>query len=211
MKRNVVMAVLALSAAGSAGAEVTVDATTMELVIPSLTYRGNQYSARLSHEGGCFRPYEVRRLADSGATRATFTHAGFDFSSGDDQPEWESSDGYLSAWAALAYPDGYEWGSALWYTPYDYAGQTGEIYIQDMGAVSLDSVTAPPSDWNYTDGMTDNPLMVGHVYVVRTREGGYAKFEVISVSDMSGVTQESFDPNAWTVEIDYVYTSGTTF
>jgi len=212
MKVKMLTAAMVMAVSGAAGAEVTVDAQTLELVIPSLNFGGDYYSARLNYRNGCFTPYEILPLSSGGggATRVTLTHDGFDFSTNDGQPAWEQSDGYLSAWTSLAYPPGHEWGSALWLSPYEYASQTGQISIQDMGAVSLDSVTTVPSDWSYTEGMTENPLMVGHVYVVRARDG-YAKFEVIAVSDMSTVTQESFDPGAWTVEIDYVYTSGTTF
>ena len=213
MKAKMATAAMVLAMAGTAGAEVTVDPTTLELVIPSLNFGGDYYSARLNYAGGCFHPYEVLPVdsGGGGATRVTMTHDGFDFSAGSAPSDWDNTDGYITAWAAISYPAGYEWGSALWFSPYGYASQTGEIYVQDMGAVSLDSVTAAPSDWTYTDGMSDNPLIEGHVYVVRTREGGYAKFQVISVTDMSGVTQDDFDPTIWQAEIDYVYSSSGTF
>ncbi|GAB6042506.1 hypothetical protein [Endothiovibrio diazotrophicus] len=211
MKAKMAMAAVLLAVGGVASAEVTVDSQTLEMVIPSLNFGGDYYSAKLSYANGCFVPYEILPLTtSSGATRVTMTHEGFDFSTGNTAPEWEQSDGYITAWAAVGFPSGYEWGSALWFTPYQFANAANGIYIMDLGEVSLDSVTTVPSDWSYAEGMTDNPLIVGHVYLVHARDG-YAKFQVVSVSDMTGVTQDDFDPTVWSAEIDYVYTSGNSF
>lgn len=209
MKAKIVMGVAMVVIGGAASAEVTVDTQTLEMVIPSLTYGGSAYSARLSYANGCFVPYEILPLSVSGGTtptRVTINHDGFDFSEVNGSPAWEQSDGYITAWANLDYPAGYEYGSALWYTPYEYASEQSGLYIQDMGAVSLDSITSVPSDWSYTSGMTDNPLIVGHTYVARARDG-HVKFQVVSV----GVTGDFSDSTEWTADIDYVFTSGSTF
>ena len=67
---------------------------------------------------------------------------------------------------------------------YDAQGSTYLIYapldtkIQDAGYVSLRDVDfAPPAGWS-TDGTVE--AIVGHSYIVYTRDGHYAKFEVIA-------------------------------
>ncbi|HEY6572981.1 MAG TPA: hypothetical protein VI198_06640 [Candidatus Eisenbacteria bacterium] len=67
---------------------------------------------------------------------------------------------------------------------YDAQGSSYLIYaptdtkIQDAGFVALRDVDfAPPSGWS-TDGVVE--AIVGHSYIVYTRDGHYAKFEVIA-------------------------------
>lgn len=62
-------------------------------------------------------------------------------------------------------------GSFLIYTPVD-------TKIQDAGYVALRDVDfAPPAGWS-ADGVVE--AIVGHSYIVYTRDGHYAKFEVIA-------------------------------
>lgn len=62
-------------------------------------------------------------------------------------------------------------GSYLIYAPTD-------TKIQDAGYVALRDVDfAPPAGWS-TDGVVE--AIVGHSYIVYTRDGHYAKFEVIA-------------------------------
>jgi len=67
---------------------------------------------------------------------------------------------------------------------YDAQGTSFLIYaptdtkIQDTGYVALRDVDfAPPAGWS-TDGIVE--AIVGHSYIVYTRDGHYAKFEVIA-------------------------------
>jgi hypothetical protein len=79
-------------------------------------------------------------------------------------------------------------GHYLVYTPTD-------TKIQDAGYVDLIDVDfAPPSGWS-ADGVVE--AIVGHSYIVLTRDGNYAKFEVVSRSS-TGMTMDwayQIDPN----------------
>lgn len=67
----------------------------------------------------------------------------------------------------------------IWYeTPsgHYYVVAPSDTKIQDAGYVQLVDVDfAPPSGWS-TDGVVE--AIVGHSYIVLTRDGNYAKFEV---------------------------------
>lgn len=77
-------------------------------------------------------------------------------------------------------------GHFLIYTPTD-------TQIQDAGYVALRDVDfAPPSGWS-ADGVVE--AIVGHSYIVLTRDGNYAKFEVIS----RGTNSMTFD---WAYQTD---------
>jgi len=77
-------------------------------------------------------------------------------------------------------------GHYLVYTPTD-------TQIQDAGYVALRDVDfGPPSGWS-ADGVVE--AIVGHSYIVLTRDGNYAKFEVIS----RGTNSMIFD---WAYQID---------
>ena len=82
---------------------------------------------------------------------------------------------------------------------YDYAGGSfliqvpSDTKIQDAGYVSLVDVDfAPPTGWS-ADGIVE--AIVGHSYIVLTRDNHYAKFEVKSRS----ATSMTFD---WAYQID---------
>jgi len=79
-------------------------------------------------------------------------------------------------------------GSDLVYVPSD-------TKIQDAGFVALRDVDfAPPSGWS-TDGIVE--AIVGHSYILLTRDNHYAKFEVKSHSGTSMVLDWAYqiDPN----------------
>jgi hypothetical protein len=69
----------------------------------------------------------------------------------------------------------------IWYeTPsgHYYVVAPVDTKIQDAGYVQLRDVDfAPPSGWS-TDGVVE--AIVGHSYIVLTRDGNYAKFEVMA-------------------------------
>ena len=67
--------------------------------------------------------------------------------------------------------------------------------IQDAGFVALRDVDfAPPSGWS-ADGQVE--AIIGHSYIVLTRDNHYAKFEVKSRSNASMVLDWAYqiDPN----------------
>ena len=79
-------------------------------------------------------------------------------------------------------------GSDLVYVPSD-------TKIQDAGFVALRDVDfAPPAGWS-TDGIVE--AIVGHSYILLTRDNHYAKFEVKSHSGTSMVLDWAYqiDPN----------------
>jgi hypothetical protein len=68
-----------------------------------------------------------------------------------------------------------------------------DTQIQDAGYVALVDVDfAPPSGWS-ADGVVE--AIIGHSYIVLTRDGNYAKFEVVA----RGSSTLSFD---WAYQID---------
>jgi hypothetical protein len=209
MNKLALTAALLLGAASICQAEneVTVDPTTLRLTIPTVVYLGTNYSAQLGFNGSCFVVEQL--LPKSTSQQTNLTHEGFDFSAGAAAPnDWNSTDGYITVWAARAYPAGYAYGAGFWWTPAD--SDSSVIPIQDMGTVALSSVTAVPSNWAYVAGTGDYPLMTDHVYVVKARDG-YAKFKVLSMSGMEYAVDTNWDPFRWTVAVEYAYTSGTSF
>lgn len=83
------------------------------------------------------------------------------------------------------------------YTPYDPAA------IKDYGAVTLTSITSVVASQIVT---SNAPAMVqNHVYVLKTKEGNYAKFIVTNLPDPLSTS--------WNVSIEYYYQSdgSTTF
>src|SRR5690349_8918758 len=86
----------------------------------------------------------------------------------------------------------------IWYeTPsgHFYVVAPSDTKIQDAGYISLIDVDfAPPSGWS-TDGVVE--AIVGHSYIVLTRDGHYAKFEVKSrgTGSMTMDWAYQIDPN----------------
>jgi hypothetical protein len=136
-----------------------------------------QESAELSYEN----VFDTPRPAGSNAliTNALLndTASGWDFSGYTPRPLLDSrTDIWYEATG----------GHFLVYTPVD-------TQIQDAGYVALRDVDfAPPSGWS-ADGVVE--AIVGHSYIVLTRDGNYAKFEVIG----RGTDNMTFD---WAYQID---------
>jgi len=167
--------------------------------LPSLTYKGSLYSAKLIYNGSCWNHQDLTKLSSSATKTATAGHNGFDFSAGDASPVWDNTDFYITSWAAIKYPSGYAYGDGLWVTSYD----SNQLPAIDQGEVSLDSVVDIPTDWSIPEGTTDYPLIQNHVYIVKGRDG-YGKFKVTSVIDSTAIEKME-------VDIEYVYTSGSSF
>jgi len=133
---------------------------------------------------------------------ATLTHSGFDFSEdaggSPTTGDVENSDGEIIGWspAPTVWDNGD--GNSVWWRSDENTETTN--YTKDMGEVTLASVTSVPTEWDGTTDASLPPLQVGHVYVVKCLDG-YAKFLVKAVR---------VDP-AWEADVDYVYTSGSSF
>jgi len=133
-------------------------------------------------------------------TSVTLTHAGFDFSEGTEPANWDTNDGHTTNWPA--FPTIHEtksYSTYVWFEP--FANTADANYVKDMGAVALSSVMQVPTQWDAGPGLTLEPLLVGHVYVIKCLDG-YAKFLVKSID------ATEFD---WAVEVEYAFTAGTTF
>lgn len=198
------MAALSLAGAAQAENEVTVDATTLRLTLPTVVYQGSSYSATMGFNGSCFVVEELTPKS----SQVTLTHDGFDFSAGATAANWDVTDGYLTVWTNQDYPSGHAYGSGIWWSPYDTSST--ETPIQDMGEVALASVTTIPTNWTYVSGTGVYPLMVNHTYVVKARDG-YGKFKVVSISGLEYAQNNNWDPYRWQVVAEYGYTSGTSF
>ena len=138
-----------------------VNGTTYYYAVSAVDDAG-QESADLSYEN----VFDTPRPEGTGAVLTNaFTNtadAGWDFSLADNRSS-------LDAQADIWYDA--QGSSYLIYAPSD-------TKIQDAGYVALRDVDfAPPSGWS-TDGVVE--AIVGHSYILYTRDGHYAKFEVIA-------------------------------
>lgn len=139
--------------------------------------------------------------SNGAAKSATLTHSGFDFSKdvggSADVGDVPDADGDVVGWspAPTVWTD--EGGNSVWWR--SRANNETTNFTKDMGAVSLASVIAVPTTWDGTTDTSLPSLQVGHVYVVKCLDG-YAKFLV-----------KAIDAQAWTVDVDYQYTSGSSF
>ena len=137
----------------------------------------------------------------TGYTSVTLTHQGFDFSAGAIPSDWDASDGHTTNWPGLpAINPDKAYGPYVWFTP--FANTETESFTKDMGAVALESVTTVPATWDAGAAQVLEPLSVGHVYVVKCRDG-YAKFLVNAVHP-----EQEF---VWSVDVEYAFTSTATF
>ncbi|MCT4661545.1 MAG: hypothetical protein N4A40_06745 [Tissierellales bacterium] len=113
----------------------------------------------------------------------TLTHNGFDFSEAElrlDDVEWDAEfdarkDGSLVFWEPVL-GDQYEEGLWIRYGDENILKNV----TADLGQVSFDSVKNI-SDAEFTEAAPK--LIVGHIYIVKTRENGYAKIEVLSLDE----------------------------
>jgi hypothetical protein len=128
---------------------------------------------------------------------AVIGHGGFDFSAGiSDTTNWENNDGDVISWYPNSgnhpmYPNN---AGYLWFRN-DNVSSDYQTRTVDLGEVELNSVTAIPASWD----TLPPPMLPGHVMVVKCKDG-YAKFKVNSI-----------DEQAWTANVDYVFTSGNEF
>ena len=199
--------------------DVTV-ATDFMITIPKLKYQENYYSATLDYNGMCWTARDIEPVtpsnepATSGSTTptenkfSTIDHSGFDFST--NEHGTNSQDFYITAWPTSDFGSSYAWGSGVWISSASNELSYGAVSVLDQGNVDLASVTNIPSnsDFVLSSEEVDPPLQVNHVYLIKALDG-YAKFKVISISP---------DPfsgdnliNDMKIEIEYVYTSGSSF
>ncbi len=131
----------------------------------------------------------------------TLKHSGFDFSEGIVPASFETSDGHTTNWPAQpTINPAKEYGPYVWFVP--FANTDTENFTKDMGEVALSAVLDVPTEWDAGAGLTLEPLEVGHVYVIKCRDG-YAKFLVKAV--------DPSQDREWAVDVDYGFTAGTTF
>jgi len=127
----------------------------------------------------------------------TLKHDGFDFSSDAIPASWEDSDGETVNWAPYPTVNQLSYTDYVWWRT--FSNDDNNNYTKDMGAVSMSSVISVPTTWDGGQDQELSPLQVGHVYVVKCLDG-YAKFLV-----------KSIDAVNWTADVEYEYTTGTTF
>jgi len=134
----------------------------------------------------------------------SLNHWGFDFATGTNTDEVNKTDGATCNWnpdyvvttvEGTTYPS---YSTYIWWSG-GYAYLDVDASIKHMGEVELSSITSAPSSWDSGSGLC--PLLVDHIYVVKCSPEGYAAFKVTSFEATGN----------WTAEVEYVYTSGTTF
>lgn len=143
---------------------------------------------------------------ESGANTITVTHGdGVDFSEGKNTSEWEKQDGYAVFWSpSNAYVEEEAYNEGVWYG--NAASDGNSLYIYDAGEVALDSIkSVDESKWvQYNEPL--HSLQVGHVYVVKARNG-YAKFKVTAVV----APKSEDDTQNLSFSANYNYSSTTSF
>ena len=138
----------------------------------------------------------------STAKTATLAHWGFDFSEGVSGSEAggdvDNADGETIGWSPwpTVWTDG--GGTSVWWRSRENTADTN--FTKDMGEVTLASVTTVPTTWDGTTDASLPALQVNHVYVVKCIDG-YAKFLVTALRVDTG----------WEADVEYEYTSGTSF
>jgi hypothetical protein len=142
-----------------------------------------------------------QRAAGHDYASVTLKHSGFDFSGGVVPPTWETSDGHTTNWPPTPSINPEKaYGAYVWFEP--FANTNTQCFMKDMGTVTLESVTAVPTEWDGGPGVLMEPLAVDHVYVIKCLDG-YAKFLVKAIYPQQ--EQE------WAVDVEYAYTAGSTF
>lgn len=130
-----------------------------------------------------------------GVKTTTLTHGGFDFSNGiggsfegeGTAVEGADFDGEVIGWHPTGSGQGIYWRN-------DQDGLMNEQ--QSMGAITLAEVTEVPKGIN-SEGI--EALTVGHVYVVKCKDG-FAAFKVLDVNSED-----------WEVSVEYMFTTELTF
>jgi len=139
-------------------------------------------------------------IANSGQN--ILAHRGFDFSQADFRldsdaydPEFKArKDGSIIFWEPVEAGDEGR-GEQVWIECWNEEAHINTV--ADMGAVSFESVT---DGSNAVFNNISPYLQVGHVYIVKTREGGYAKIYVLST-----------DPDNMTAEVKWQYSQNGQF
>ncbi len=128
---------------------------------------------------------------------ALLTSTGFDFSAGALISN-EFSDGRVVVLAPPpnATPAGMDAGY-LWFWP--VLNTSSQNYTRDMGEVELESVNLVPGDWDGGPGVPLQPLITGHVYITKCKDG-YVKFLV-----------KALDPSKAEMGVEYSYSSTESF
>lgn len=135
--------------------------------------------------------------SDGSYKTAELGHFGFDFSAGEEPIQYTDSDGEVIGWQ----PGGemhsdYPSGEHLWWRN-DQVTEGTPNETRSMGAVDIESVKEAPATWEVSPNIT--PLLVGHVYVAKCRDG-YVKFEVTAL-----------DLEEWTATVKYMFSSSRSF
>lgn len=134
--------------------------------------------------------------AEGNVKTATLTHGGFDFSTGlggsfegeGTAIEGADFDGEVIGWR----PGGGGYGTGIYWRN-DQEGLQNEQMA--MGPIDLIDVSSIPS---VLDSIQN--LIVGNVYIVKCKDG-YAAFKVKALGA----------DDKWEADVDYVFTSGTSF
>mgnify|MGYP002639142453 CR=1 FL=1 len=141
-----------------------------------------------SNSGGLGGSRSSADSSPSGSKRATITHNGFDFSTG----QAGHADGETIGWNSGSQTNP-NYSNGVWWRGKNTNNQV------DLGTISLASVVElPSSGWD----KVINPLIQGHVYIVKC-EDGYAAFKVLKHPDPNS--------NLWETEVEYIYSANGNF
>jgi hypothetical protein len=135
--------------------------------------------------------------SDESYKTAVLEHFGFDFSAGDEPIQYTNNDGEVIGWqpGGETHPQ-YPSGNNLWWRN-DQVTEGTPNETRSMGTVGIESVKEAPATWEVSPNIT--PLLVGHVYVAKCRDG-YVKFEVTAL-----------DLEDWTATVKYKFSSSASF
>ena len=116
---------------------------------------------------------------------------GYDFSEGSQTSDSNLADGGIIGWCPVGQnPDYKSYDQWLWWR----TSESDELQ-KDYGSVDLSTISQAPDTWD----SVINPLLEGHCYVVKCKDG-YVKFKVIDAR----VDKEQ-------VEVEYLYSSTKNF
>jgi len=138
--------------------------------------------------GGLVGNSSTSSSSSLGAKTAALTHNGFDFSIGQEG----HADGETIGWNSGDQTNP-NYSNGVWWRGKNTNNQV------DLGNISLASVVElPSSGWD----KVINPLIKGHVYIVKC-EDGYAAFKVLKQPDPNS--------NLWETEVEYIYSANGNF
>lgn len=194
--------------------------SSISLLTLSLVLAGCNGSDDDDSNSGTTSTSETNTPTDTGSSNETSTqtltlsHGDFDFSAGKandtastSEVAYDDSDGYLIFWSFTnQYPEGYGWGDGLWFSPYLQDNQSQVYYVQHLGEVELDSVTTVDDTLWPALGTEQTPLLVDHVYVVKTQDG-YVKFKVLELTTPTSAVDYKYD----TAKVEYQFSTTPAF